>query len=285
MSNYSYQEAVEILRADPNNAELVIQCYLDKDNSIAAERFCKSDEFKAVIKYLKIPKTKQTLKILDIGCGNGIASYAFASLGHDVFALDPDPSDDVGLGATKRLQKDLKSGSISVYKGFAETLPFDDNFFDVAYCRQALHHFTDLRRGVSEAFRVLKPNGIFLATREHVVDNETQLNIFLQNHVLHMLHGGENAYKLSNYLYALKQVGFKVLKCLAPYDNVINYFPNTKKTLKGNLEDALQRRFGYFPSLIISNLPYIVIVYQKYLSITSKAPGRAYSFLCIKEKI
>ncbi|MEK6732566.1 MAG: class I SAM-dependent methyltransferase [Candidatus Omnitrophota bacterium] len=43
----------------------------------------------------------------------------------------------------------------------AETLEFQDASFDVAFAHTIYHHFEDPSKAFREAFRVLRPNGIF----------------------------------------------------------------------------------------------------------------------------
>lgn len=46
----------------------------------------------------------------------------------------------------------------------ARQLPFGDNLFDVVICSELLEHLTNTREALAESLRVLKPNGILLAT-------------------------------------------------------------------------------------------------------------------------
>lgn len=279
MSKYTYEESVRWMRCQPELSQLVKLCYLDQDNLAAAERFVLSEEFVEVVKILKIKESPIKLRILDLGCGNGIASYAFASLGHEIYAVDPDISNDVGLGATKKLAAVVNNGSIVTYQAFAEALPFENATFDIVYARQALHHFTDLGKGLFECSRVLKPKGLLLATREHVVSNNEQLKTFLDEHLLHKLHEGENAYPLKDYLSAIEQSGIKLLNSFAPFDTVINHFPMSNLELKNSLFERLARKIGSFPAKNISDIPFVEKIYRYYLSQNCDYPGRAYSFL------
>ncbi|MCY7291051.1 MAG: methyltransferase domain-containing protein [Ferruginibacter sp.] len=285
MSKYTYEESVRWMRCQPELSQLVKLCYLDQDNLAAAERFVLSEEFVEVVKILKIKESPIKLRILDLGCGNGIASYAFASLGHEISAVDPDTSNDVGLGATKKLAAVVNNGSIVTYQAFAEALPFENATFDIVYARQALHHFTDLRKGLFECSRVLKPKGLLLATREHVVSNNEQLKTFLDEHLLHKLHDGENAYPLKDYLSAIEQSGIKLLNSFAPFDTVINHFPMSNLELKNSLFERLAKKVGKLSARNISNLPFIEKIYRYYLSQNCNSPGRAYSFLGSKQEI
>lgn len=279
----NYEKSVLWLRSQPEYSELVKLCYLDEDNFTAAKRFASSAEFSEIIKLVKLKKSNRKLEVLDLGCGNGIASYAFASLGHNVFSVDPDPSKDVGIGATEKLVSKVAIGSISVFQGFAESLPFANSTFDVVYARQALHHFNDLSKGLSECSRVLKSRGLLLATREHVVSDDKQLKEFLENHILHRVHGGENAYSLDNYTAAIQKTNLKILRCIAPFDNVINHFPTSDLEIKSWLLNSIQKKFGETAASILVHFPVFELLYRNRLSSSCNFPGRLYSFLCIKK--
>jgi ubiquinone/menaquinone biosynthesis C-methylase UbiE len=277
----TYEESVCLLRDQQEQAATIRDSYLDRDNFAAAQRFQRSEEFAAMVDLLQLDRPNRSLKILDLGCGNGIVSYAFAALGHEVYSVDPDTSDDVGLEAAARLAAQPLSGRISTFQAFAESLPFPDHTFDVVYTRQALHHFGDLPQGLAECARVLKPQGKFLATREHVADNEQQLKVFLETHVMHKLHGGENAYPLKVYLTALQQSGLKVSKCLAPFDTVINHFPTSNLEIENQLIRSLSKVSGLLAPAL-GSLPFVKKLYRSHLSRACTYPGRLYSFLCIK---
>ncbi len=278
----SYEESVNWMRNQPGQEEFVKLCYLDEDNLVAAKRFEASEEFSEIVTLLRLNSSPKPKNILDLGCGNGIVSYAFAALGHHIFAVDPDLSGDVGLEAAKRLSSTIESGSIETFQAFAESLPFSDSTFDVVYERQALHHFSDLQRGLSECFRVLKPEGLLLATREHVIDDETQLQEFFDHHILHQLHGGENAYPVDTYLAAIAQAGFKEIRTIAPFENAINHFPTSNAEVQNQIVERMQQKVGSTIAGRLVQIPQIEMFYRKRLSQSCTAPGRLYSFLAKK---
>ncbi len=275
----SYEGAVEWMRAQPELQELVGLCYLDRDNAAAARRFAASEEFEQIARWAQL-KGGPRKSVLDAGCGNGIASYAMAMLGHQVTALDPDASADVGLEAARRLAPLVQEagGEMHFVLGGVETLEFPAQTFDVVYMRQAVHHFADLEGGLRECARVLKPGGIFLATREHVVSDNQQLQQFLAEHALHHKHGGENAYPLERYIEAMRGAKLREIEVFGPWDTVVNHFPESNARAREIMAHGLRRRFKLPIDLALA-IPAFETKVRKTLSARSDNPGRLYSFV------
>jgi SAM-dependent methyltransferase len=283
VAKVSYEASVNWMRGEAQYAEMIKLCYLDRDNLAAAQRFAASEEFRATCDLLGIDGQQQVPpQVLDLGCGNGIASYAFAQQGCAVVAVDPDDSHDVGLRAAARIEAQITRGSIALVQARAEALPFPDNSFDVVYERQALHHFSDLLQGLAESARVLKPGGLFLATREHVVSDDAQLESFLAGHILHQLHGGENAYRVGHYEHCLKGAGLMMTRRMAPLDNVINHFPMSNADVQQAFGAMLRSKLGGRIGGAMARSSRLESAYRGYKSWQDRTPGRLYSFLCTK---
>ncbi|MFM6077526.1 MAG: class I SAM-dependent methyltransferase, partial [Dolichospermum sp.] len=204
----TWEEAVQSLRNQPLQKELVEYCYYDDPLESAAERFAQSEEWDAVTQLLK---QKIPGQVLDIGAGRGISSYAFAKVGCSVTALEPDSSNLVGAVAISNLFKNTGL-PIKIVQEWGETLPFANNTFDIVYGRAVLHHAKDLKQLCQEAARVLKPGGYFIATREHILSRKEDLQKFLDSHPLHHLYGGENAYLLEEYTDAIRSSGLQIIR-------------------------------------------------------------------------
>ena len=276
----TWEDAVQWLRNQPEKSELVKLCYYDDPIEAAAARFLQSEEWIELISLLK--SKKKSGKVLDIGAGRGISSYAFAKSGYEVTALEPNPSALVGAETIRQLSRNTDV-NIEVVQDWGETLPFADNTFDVVYGRAVLHHAHDLNQLCKEAARVLKPNGYFLATREHVISKKEDLQKFLDSHLLHHLYGGENAYLLEEYLTAIQLSGLKKVNTFSPYQSVINYFPMTKSQRQNLVKPVLTRRLGNLLGNSLAKLKFLQDLYVWNLDRKLDTAGRHYSFLAIKQ--
>jgi SAM-dependent methyltransferase len=276
---HTWEEAVMWLKSQPKKEKVVQDCYYDDPILVAAQRFAASEEWDAI---LNLVANKVPCKVLDLGAGRGISSYAFAQTGCQVTSLEPNPSDKVGAGLIEKLAKESDL-TIDVVKEYAETLPFADEIFDVVYGRAVMHHAQDLRQFCQEAARVLKPNGIFIGTREHVLSRKEDLQAFLDSHLLHHLYGGENAYLLSEYVNAIQDGGLTLQEVFAPYDSAINYGPQTTEDLYKLLSFRIGRVFGGRAVSWLAGNEFFRQAWRWYGANILKSPGRLYSFVAVKQ--
>lgn len=277
----TWEQAVAWLRAQPEQQDLVEACYYDLPTINAAKRFEQSEEWLAVKKLLAscLPG-----KVLDIGAGNGVSSFSFAKAGCAVTAIEPDLSSTVGLEAIRTLAEGHNL-NIQATQAQGEAIPFPSNTFDIVYGRQVLHHARDLKQLCIEASRVLKPGGIFIATREHVISTSKDLPLFLENHPLHALYGGEHAFLLQEYIQAIKEAGLQIKLTLAPYDSEINYAPTTSSQNRTLIQKKLERFIGKSASNILLSSSIFYQMINQIRSWRCRTPGRLYSFLATKPEM
>jgi SAM-dependent methyltransferase len=273
----SWEDAVAWLIEQPDKQDMVRECYYDPPLTASAERYWRSEEWSAVRPYLPTAKGAA----LDIGAGRGITTFAMTKDGWNVTALEPDPSNLVGVGAIKSLFQE--SGlKVSVVQEFGEGLPFPDNHFDLVFTRQVLHHARDLPQLCREISRVLKPGGTFIGIRDHVLHKKSDLEAFLQAHPLHNLYGGENAYLLQEYLDALRAAPLQVRKVLRSFETPIHYDTQSLIQVRSKLKDRLSRSFVLRPlGAILASKP----VFESLIPLMSRfdrRPGAAVSFICYK---
>ncbi len=269
MSRLTWEQAVLSLRSDPQRQALVRDAYYDDPVLDAARRFADSEEFAATLSLLGqwLPGVA-----LEIGAGRGIASYAFARVGSKIYALEPDPSPIVGRGAIEELAA-VQSGIIPL-AGTAEQIPLPDSSVDVVYGRAVFHHAADLARLGQEVGRVLRPGGVALFAREHVIRGPRELPAFLARHPLHHLYGGEAAYQVREYKQALEGGGLDVVRAFGPFESVINYYPASPEALwPGRL--GLIRRSA-------ARVPYLAQGLDRLRSLLDRTPGRHYTFLAVR---
>lgn len=99
-------------------------------------------------------------RVLDMGCGAGHASFAMARAGAaDVVAYDLSPAMLEVVAAEAKVRRHAQ---IHTAQGPAESLAFPDACFDMVVTRYSAHHWLDMRQGIHEAARVLKPGGTLI---------------------------------------------------------------------------------------------------------------------------
>lgn len=275
----TWEEAVEWLRGQPDHASLVRDAYYDDPLLDAANRYLSSGEWAAVRQLLPASRGNA----LDVGAGRGIASYALAHEGFRVTALEPDASALVGSAAIRSLAS-TAGLAIEVAEGYSEQLPCADGLFDLVFARAVLHHTRDLGVACKEFFRVLRPGGLLLAVREHVLSRNEHLATFLEQHPLHRLYGGEHAFVLDAYLRALEGAGFCQIRVLTPLSSPINFAPRDTNAMRREVADRLTLGLPFVRSIARGALanPRVWGIMRPLLDRLDRRPGRLYSFVARK---
>ena len=90
--------------------------------------------------------------ILEAGCGTGRWISSLEEVSKKVFGLDY--SFDM-----MKIPKTNKS-NLNLVNADAVHIPFKDNFFDLIFCVNAIHHFPDKEKFIAECKRTLTSNGM-----------------------------------------------------------------------------------------------------------------------------
>lgn len=96
---------------------------------------------------------KAGARVLDVGCGKG-ATVSYLVKKHSLEAIGVDIAAHQSAGPT----------DASIRIAPAECLPFADGYFDGVMYECSLSVLNDRRAAISEAYRVLKPNGYLVVS-------------------------------------------------------------------------------------------------------------------------
>lgn len=89
--------------------------------------------------------------ILETGCGTGKWISLFEENAKKIFGLD------YSFDMMKIPKTDKPS--LNLVNGDAVNIPIKDDYFDLIFCVNAIHHFTDKEMFITESKRILKNNG------------------------------------------------------------------------------------------------------------------------------
>lgn len=141
-------------------------------------------------------------KILDLCCGSGQATQVLVEYSQQVTGLDASPL------SLKRARRNVPQAEY--VEAFAEDMPFADNSFDLVHTSVAMHEMSppQLRKILTQAYRVLKPGGVLALVDFHPPTNP----LFWPGVALFLvLFETETAWQLlqTDLLKLLEEIGFR----------------------------------------------------------------------------
>ena len=115
--------------------------------------------------------------LLDVGCGTGFLLELLTAQKTARYC---------GLDLSQEMIRVAEKKQIpgaSYYVGSSEDLPFEDESFDVVTCSQSFHHYPHPEKAMAEAWRVLKPGGLYILSDTGIGG----IGAWIDNHILFKL--------------------------------------------------------------------------------------------------
>ena len=119
--------------------------------------------------------------VLDVACGGGLVTRAFAPASRSVTGIDITPA---MLKKARSLCAEAGLKNVKFVEGNASALPFPDNAFSVVVTRYSVHHMQDPGTFVRELARVCKRGGTVVIADVVVSENKAQAAAFNRLEIL-----------------------------------------------------------------------------------------------------
>ena len=118
--------------------------------------------------------------IIDVGSGTGDLVKLMLKKNKDVSIYSVDLNFEM-LNLAKKKFDSYQKNNIKFIHANAEKLPFENNFFDKYVISFCLRNITYIEKALLEAFRVLKPGGIFFCL-EFSMPTSNLINVLFSNY-------------------------------------------------------------------------------------------------------
>ena len=149
--------------ANINNPDIMRQQYNDSsklDIRIALHQRYSTNRQPFVDWIMEHYHIKPGMRVLELGCGTG-------NMWHDAAKWLPKDASltltDFSAGMVKTAMANVPAlPNISFRQVDIQQIPFEDNSFDLVIANMMLYHVPDLKKGLSEVARVLRPEGRFI---------------------------------------------------------------------------------------------------------------------------
>ena len=105
---------------------------------------------------------RPTDRVLDVGCGPGVAIELIAERASDGRVVGVDPSTVMLREAARRNRPAVRTGRVELRLGTAERVPYPDAHFTKACAIHSLYFWPSVEAGLHEFRRVLAPKGLLV---------------------------------------------------------------------------------------------------------------------------
>lgn len=171
------------------------------------------------LKLLETVRFKKEANILDIGCGAGFPLLEIAQrfgASSKAFGIDPWSA---GIDRARQKIRFMNLHNVEIIEGFAENMPFADNFFDVIVSNNGLNNVQDIKKALTECYRTAKTDCQFVFTVNLAETMHEFYNVFenvlrrnnLKNEIIKMKeHISQKRKTVQETITEVRESGFKV---------------------------------------------------------------------------
>jgi len=125
-----------------------------KDQARLDEEIRNIDQARSWLSILGLEEGLRGRDVLECACGTGRFTAVLAEQGANVRAFDISPE---SARFAERLTRKVGFGNVRMDVAAVEALPYRDASFDVVVGLFILHHLANLKQGIGEVSRVLRP--------------------------------------------------------------------------------------------------------------------------------
>jgi len=112
---------------------------------------------KAQSRLVPILGVKENMNFLDIGCGTG---WAIGQVTKLVNGTGSFYGVDLSVKMIEKAKENFKdNANIHFIRANSESIPLDDNLFDIIICTHSFHHYLNPDKALKEMHRILKEGG------------------------------------------------------------------------------------------------------------------------------
>ena len=122
--------------------------------------FHKKQYYKIVVEIKKTTMTKVN-KILDIGCGGGIAIKEFSRIFPEAIIFGIDHSEEMVKLSSRNNTRKLKEDKIVIQNNSVENISIKSNTIDIVTAFDTISFWDNHKKAIEEIKRVLKIKGVF----------------------------------------------------------------------------------------------------------------------------
>lgn len=200
---------------------------------------------------------KENISILELGCGNGSHwEGRIEQLPKGCKLILSDFSD--GMLNLAKEKFDSKYQNVSFQNIDIQSIPFDDESFDVIIANHMLFHIPDLNKALLEVQRVLKKGGIFYSAtdgnggmrpflHEAIKQFDSNSEAFTEKLPFNLQNGKEI---LSKYFPSVERFDYENVLAITKTEDLMEWLKSTK-SISGFSEENLDKLYKYFDDIRI----------------------------------